>query len=206
LRGIDGWTMAFLEDYGEGLNNQGRDYLDWVRAETQRMGQLIDDMLSLSRVSRAELRHEPVDLTALVQRIAAKLQQGDPERQAEFIMQPGLAATGDPRLLEMALFNLLENAWKFTGKQPAAIIEFGRMEQDGQPVFFLRDNGAGFDMAYAANLFGAFQRLHQDSEFPGTGIGLATVQRIINRHGGRIWAEAAVDQGATFYFALQEKP
>jgi PAS domain S-box-containing protein len=202
LRGIDGWTMAFLEDYGEGLNDQGRDYLDWVRAETQHMGRLIDDMLSLSRVSRAEMRREPVDLTALVQDIADKLQKIEPERQAEFILQPGLTATGDPLLLEMALFNLLENAWKFTGKQPATVIEFGRMKQDDQPVFFIRDNGTGFDMAYASNLFGAFQRLHQASEFPGTGIGLATVQRIINRHDGRIWAEAAVDHGATFYFTL----
>lgn len=202
LRGIDGWSLAFLEDYGDGLDEQGRNYLDWVRAETQRMGQLIDDMLSLSRVSRAEIRREPVDLTALVQNIAGKLRQTEPERRAEFSIQPGLAATGDPRLLEMALFNLLENAWKFTGKQPAARIEFGGMEQDGRPVFFLRDNGTGFDMAYASNLFGAFQRLHQTSEFPGTGIGLATVQRVINRHGGRIWAEADVDQGATFYFTL----
>ncbi|MDO9532397.1 MAG: PAS domain S-box protein [Deltaproteobacteria bacterium] len=202
LRGIDGWSLAFLEDYGDGLDDQGRNYLDWVRAETQRMGQLIDDMLSLSRVSRGEMRREPVDLSALVQNIADKLRQIEPERRAEFTIQPGLAATGDPRLLEMALFNLLENAWKFTGKQPAARIEFGGMEQDGEPVFFLRDNGSGFDMAYASNLFGAFQRLHQTAEFPGTGIGLATVQRIINRHGGRIWVEAVVDQGATFYFTL----
>lgn len=202
LRGIDGWSLAFLEDYGDGLDDQGRNYLDWVRAETQHMGQLIDELLSLSRVSRAEMCREPVDLTALVQNLADKLRQTEPERQAEFSIQPGLAATGDPRLLEMALFNLLENAWKFTGKQPAARIEFGGMEQDGRPVFFFRDNGSGFDMAYASNLFGAFQRLHQTSEFPGTGIGLATVQRIINRHGGRIWAEAAVDQGATFYFTL----
>jgi light-regulated signal transduction histidine kinase (bacteriophytochrome) len=202
LRGIDGWSLAFLEDYGDGLDDQGRSYLDWVRAETQRMGQLIDDMLSLSRVSRGEMRREPVDLSALVQNIAGKLRQTEPERQVEFTIQPGLAVTGDPRLLEMALFNLLENAWKFTGKQPAARIEFGGMEQDGEPVFFFRDNGSGFDMAYASNLFGAFQRLHQDLEFPGTGIGLATVQRVIDRHGGRIWAEAAVDQGATFYFTL----
>jgi light-regulated signal transduction histidine kinase (bacteriophytochrome) len=202
LRGIDGWSLAFLEDYGEGLDEQGRRYLDWVRAETQRMGQLIDDMLSLSRVGRTELRREPVDLTAQVQGIADKLQKTEPERQAEFIIQPGLAAMGDPQLLEVALFNLLENAWKFTGKQSAAVIEFGRMRKDGQPVFFLRDNGTGFDMTYASNLFGAFQRLHPASEFPGTGIGLATVQRIVNRHGGRIWAEAVVDQGATFFFTL----
>ena len=169
LRGIDGWSLAFLEDYGDGLDDQGRNYLDWVRAETQRMGQLIDDMLSLSRVGRAELRREPVDLSALAQGIAAKLRQTEPERQAEFIIQPGLAATGDPPLLELALFNLLDNAWKFTGKQPAAVIEFGRMEQDGRPVFFLRDNGTGFDMAYASKLFGPFQRLHQDLGISGHG-------------------------------------
>jgi len=202
LRGIDGWSLAFLEDYGDGLDDQGRNYLEWVRAETQRMGQLIDAMLSLSRVGRAELRREPVDLTALAQNIADRLRQTGPARQAEFILQPGLTVTADPQLLKIALFNLLDNAWKFTGRQPAAVIEFGRMAPDGQPVFFLRDNGTGFDMTYAANLFGAFQRLHQASEFPGTGIGLATVKRIINRHGGRIWAEAAVDQGATFYFTL----
>ena len=166
------------------------------------MGQLIDDMLSLSRVGRAEMQREPVDLTALARAITGRLRETGPERLVEFVIQEGLTAVGDPQLLEIALSNLLDNAWKFTGKRPEGLIEFGRMQLEGQPVFFVRDNGAGFDPAYADKLFGAFQRLHKASEFPGTGIGLATVQRILHRHGGRVWAEAAVDQGATFYFTL----
>jgi light-regulated signal transduction histidine kinase (bacteriophytochrome) len=166
------------------------------------MGRLIDDLLSLSRVGRAEMHREPVDLTALARGIASRQRDIEPERRVRFVIQEGLTAEGDPRLLEIALANLLDNAWKFTGNRPAGLIEFGRMEQEGKPVFFVRDNGTGFDMTYAHNLFGAFQRLHKASEFPGTGIGLVTVQRILHRHGGRIWAEAAVDQGATFYFTL----
>ena len=202
LRGIDGWTLAFLEDYAHGLDDQGRTYLERVRTETQHMGQLIDDMLSLSRVGRAEMQREPVDLTAMARAIIGRLRETGPERLVEFVIQEGLTAVGDPQLLEIALSNLLDNAWKFTGKRPGGVIEFGRMQLEGQPVFFVRDNGAGFDLAYADKLFGAFQRLHKASEFPGTGIGLATVQRILHRHGGRVWAEAAVDQGATFYFTL----
>jgi signal transduction histidine kinase len=202
LRGIDGWTLAFLEDYAHQLNDQGRTYLERVRTETQHMGQLIDDMLSLSRVGRAQMQREPVDLTALAWGIVGRCRETGPERRVEFVIQDGLTAVGDLQLLEIALSNLVENAWKFTGKRPAGIIAFGRMPQEGQPVFFVQDNGAGFNPAYADKLFGAFQRLHKTSEFPGTGIGLATVQRILNRHGGRIWAEAAVDQGATFYFTL----
>jgi signal transduction histidine kinase len=202
LRGIDGWTLAFLEDYAHRLDDQGRTYLERVRTETQHMGQLIDDMLSLSRVGRAEMQREPVDLTALARGIAGRLRETGPERLVEFVIQEGLTAVGDPRLLEIALSNLLDNAWKFTGKLSRGVIEFGRVPQAGEPVFFVRDNGTGFDMAYAPKLFGAFQRLHKASEFPGTGIGLATVQRIVHRHGGRIWAEAAVNQGATFYFTL----
>jgi light-regulated signal transduction histidine kinase (bacteriophytochrome) len=202
LRGIDGWTLALLEDYGPRLDDQGRTYLERVRTETQHMGQLIDDLLSLSRVARAELQREPVDLTALAWGIIGRLRETGPERLVEFVIQEGLTAVGDPQLLEIALSNLLDNAWKFTGKRPGEVIEFGRVLQEGQPVFFVRDNGAGFDPAYADKLFGAFQRMHKASEFPGTGIGLATVQRILHRHGGRIWAEAAVDQGATFFFTL----
>ena len=202
LRGIDGWTLAFLEDYAHRLDDQGRTYLERVRTETQHMGQLIDDMLSLSRVGRAEMQREPVDLTALARAIIGRLRETGPERRVEFVIQEGLTAVGDPQLLEIALSNLLDNAWKFTGKRPGGLIEFGRIHQEGQPVFFVRDNGAGFDPAYADKLFGAFQRLHKASEFPGTGIGLATVQRIVHRHGGRVWAEAAVDRGATFYFTL----
>jgi PAS domain S-box-containing protein len=202
LRGIDGWTLAFLEDYGHLLDDQGRKYLDQVRTETQHMGNLIDDLLSLSRVARAEMHREPVDLTALALAIAGRLRETEPERLLEFVIQEGLTAAGDPRLLEIALSNLLNNAWKFTGKRPSGLIEFGRITQERQPVFFVRDNGTGFDMTYAPKLFGAFQRLHKASGFPGTGIGLATVQRIVHRHGGRVWADAAVDQGATFYFSL----
>ena len=202
LRGIDGWTLAFLEDYAHRLDDQGSMYLERVRTETQHMGQLIDDMLSLSRVVRAEMQREPVDLTALARAIAGRLRETAPERLVDFVIQEGLIAEGDPQLLEIALSNLLDNAWKFTGKRPRGLIEFSRMQLEGQPVFLVRDNGTGFDMTYAPKLFGAFQRLHKASEFPGTGIGLATVQRIVHRHGGRVWAEAAVDQGATFYFTL----
>jgi signal transduction histidine kinase len=202
LRGIDGWTLAFLEDYAHRLDDQGRTYLERVRTETQHMGQLIDDMLSLSRVGRTEMQREPVDLTALARTIAFRLRETGPGRRVEFVIQEGLIAMGDPHLLEIALLNLLDNAWKFTGKRPGGVIEFGRVPQEGPAVFFVRDNGAGFDMTYAPNLFGAFQRLHKASEFPGTGIGLATVRRIVHRHGGRIWAEAAVDRGATFLFTL----
>jgi len=205
LRGIDGWTLAFLEDYAQVLDDQGRTYLERVRTETQHMGQLIDDLLSLSRVGRAEMQQEPVDLTALAWDIIGRLRETGPDRRVEFVVQEGMTAVGDPRLLEIALSNLLNNAWKFTGKRPAGLIEFGRIQLEGQPVFFVRDNGAGFDPAYADKLFGAFQRLHKASEFPGTGIGLATVQRILHRHGGRVWAEAAVDVGATFYFTLRRQ-
>jgi signal transduction histidine kinase len=202
LRGIDGWTLAFLEDYAHRLDGQGRTYLERVRTETQHMGQLIDDMLSLSRVGRTGMQRQPVDLTALAWEIIGRLRETGPERRVEFVIQEGLTAVGDPQLLEIALFNLLDNAWKFTGKRPKGLIEFSRGELEGQPVFLVRDNGAGFTPAYADKLFGAFQRLHKASEFPGTGIGLATVQRILHRHGGRVWAEAVADRGATFYFTL----
>jgi light-regulated signal transduction histidine kinase (bacteriophytochrome) len=163
---------------------------------------LIDDLLRLSRVTRAPLDRDCVDLTAVARSIADNLREMHAGRQIEFTVQPGLTACGDARLLEVALTNLLSNAAKFTGKQAEARIEVGRTEPEGQPAFYVRDNGAGFDMAYARSLFGPFQRLHRSSEFPGTGIGLATVQRIIHRHGGRVWAEAQVDRGATFYFTL----
>jgi PAS domain S-box-containing protein len=204
LRGIDGWSLALLEDYGDALDEQGRQYLGRVRSETQRMGRLIDDMLQLSRVTRAEMRQEPVNLSALAQALAARLQEAEPGRPVEFNIQAGLSARGDASLLEAALSNLLSNAFKFTGKTPQARIEFGQTEIQGERAFFVRDNGAGFGMAYAQKLFGAFQRLHKASEFPGTGVGLATVQRVIHRHGGRVWAEAGVNQGATFYFTLEE--
>jgi signal transduction histidine kinase len=204
LRGIDGWSLALIEDYGERLDERAHGYLRRVRAETQQMGRLIDDLLKLSRVTRAEMQKVQVNLTAMARGIADSLQEERPERRIEFIIQPELRADGDGPLLEIALTNLLDNAVKFTGKRALARIEFGETEADGGKAFFVRDNGVGFDMAYGQKLFGAFQRLHKSSEFPGTGIGLATVQRIIHRHGGRIWAEAKLDQGAVFYFTLKE--
>ncbi|MBN1887034.1 MAG: PAS domain S-box protein [Thermoflexales bacterium] len=214
LRGIDGWSLALLEDHSGQLDEQAHQYLGYVRSEVQRMGRLIDAMLQLSRVTRAEMQLEPVDLSALAQTIAARLQAGQPERQAELVIQPGLTARGDARLIEIMLANLFDNAWKFTAPRPLARIEFGRLPHPTPPpqagegregvVYFVRDNGVGFDMAYAQKLFGAFQRMHKASEFPGTGIGLTTVQRIVYRHGGRVWADAHLDQGATFYFTLEE--
>jgi len=202
LRGIDGWSLALLEDYGGQLDVAGRGYLDRVRSETQRMGLLIDDLLKLSRVTRAEMQVELVDLTALGRLIAGRLQEANPARRMEILVESGLAASGDSRLLEVALTNLLSNAVKFTGPRARARIEFGQTRSNDGRAFYVRDNGVGFNMAYASTLFGAFQRLHKPSEFPGTGIGLATVQRVIGRHGGRAWAEAQPDQGATFYFTL----
>ncbi|TAM45675.1 MAG: hypothetical protein EPN55_07660 [Gammaproteobacteria bacterium] len=202
LRAIDGFSQALLEDYADKLDDAGKNYLQRVRAGATRMGELIDDMLQLSRVTRAEMRRETVDLSALAESVVADLRRIEPQRQVEVAIQSGLQAEGDAKLLRIALVNLLSNAWKFTGRQPAARIELGVRDTGSERAFYVRDNGVGFDMAYADKLFGAFQRLHAMSEFPGTGIGLATVQRIINRHGGRVWAEAAVNQGATFFFAL----
>lgn len=202
LRGIDGFSKILLEHYEPVLDAQGKLYLQRVRAATQRMAQLIDDLLDLSRITRSQMRVETVDLSALAQTIAAELHQSDPERNVTFTIAGGLSAQGDGPLLRIVLENLLDNAWKFTGKRPSASIEFGVLDRDGMPTYFVRDTGAGFEMEYAGKLFGAFQRLHGMTEFPGTGIGLATVQRILHRHGGTIWAEGAVDQGATFYFAI----
>ncbi len=202
LRSIDGFSQALLEDCGDRLDERGRQDLERVRAATRRMGQLIDDLLSLSGVARVEMRRSTVDLSGLARRIAAELEKGQPERKVEFKIAGGLVADGDGRLLKVALENLLRNAWKFTGKRPVAHIEFGATQDDGRRAFFVRDDGAGFDMAYADKLFGAFQRLHSTQDFEGTGIGLATVARIVQRHGGRVWSEGAVDRGATFYFTL----
>jgi PAS domain S-box-containing protein len=202
LRSIDGFSQALLEDYTDKLDALGQNYLSRVRAATQRMAQLIDDLLNLSRVTRSEMRHQEVDLSALALSIATELQKTQPERQVEFQITPGLVANGDGRLLRIVLENLLGNAWKFTGNHPRAHIEFGITEHSGTHAYFVRDDGTGFDMAYADKLFGAFQRLHAFHQFEGTGIGLATVQRIIHRHSGRVWAEGAVEQGATFYFTL----
>ncbi len=202
LRSIDGFSQILLEDYSEKLDEAGRESLQRVRAASQRMGTLIDDLLKLARVTRAEIRTEDVDLSGMAREIVADLQRTTPERQVEFDIAPGLNARGDTRLLRVALDNLLRNSWKYTAKQPAPRVEFRSADANGGRTFMVRDNGAGFDMKYADKLFGVFQRLHSAADFEGTGIGLATVRRIINRHGGRIWAEGAVDQGATFYFTL----
>jgi len=202
LRSIDGFSKILLEDYADELDEEGNDYLKRVRAASQRMGQLIDDLLDLSRMTRSEMRRESVDLSDLAKSFAEELKRSQPERRVEFLIEGGLLVEGDKSLLRVVLENLLRNAWKFTGKQTHARIEFGASEQEDKRAYFVRDNGAGFDMAYADKLFGAFQRLHGGSEFEGTGIGLATVQRIIHRHGGRVWAEGRVGYGATFYFTL----
>jgi light-regulated signal transduction histidine kinase (bacteriophytochrome) len=198
LRGINGWSLALLEDYGSTLDQNARQYLERVRSETRRMGHLIDDLLNLSRLTRVQMQRESVDLTALARAIAWRLREAEPSRSMEFVIQDGLMGGGDSRLLEIVLSNLLGNAVKFTGTRALARIEFARNEL----AFCVRDNGVGFDMAYANMLFGAFQRLHKAEEFPGTGIGLATAQRVLRRHGGRIWADARPHQGATFYFTI----
>jgi len=205
LRSIDGFSQALLEDYAEQLDDQGKKYLRHVRESAQRMALLIDDLLSLSRVTRSEIQLARVDLSALARTIAERLRRSEPRRQVEFIINEGVSVDGDARLFGIALENLLGNAWKFTSKRECAHIEFGQLRKDGRTLIFIRDNGAGFDMAHVGQLFGVFQRLHSSREFEGTGIGLATVQRIIRRHGGRIWAEGVVDRGATFYFTLCEK-
>lgn len=210
LRSIDGFSLVLLEDYAETLDDTGKDYLHRVRTASHRMGQLIDDLLVLSRVTRSEMRGEIVDLSTPASKIAEELQKTDPRRSVEFIIDPGMKAEGDPRLLRVVLENLLGNAWKFTRNCEKAIIRFGVLTDStpdahgktGKPVYFVSDNGAGFDMAYADKLFGAFQRLHGSKEFPGSGIGLATVKRIVSRHAGEVWAESEVDRGATFFFTL----
>ncbi len=202
LRALDGFSAALLSKYPDKLDEQGRHYLDRVRDASQRMGQLIEDLLGLSRVTRSELVRQPVDVSALAQEVVAELQRRDPQRQVEFVIAEKMVVEADSHLLRILLQNLLDNAWKFTGPRPRAHIEVGMKKQADERVCFIRDNGVGFDMTYADKLFAPFQRLHGMHEFPGTGIGLATVQRIVARHGGCVWAEAVVDQGATFYFTM----
>ena len=202
LRSIDGFSQILLEDYANTLDADGQDCLRRVRSASQRMGRLIEDILMLSRITRREMNFEVVNLSALAQEIATELQKRDPDRQVEFVVAEDVLVQGSAGLLRIVLENLLGNAWKFTARHPRARIEFGATQQDGNLAYFVRDDGAGFDMAYVDRLFGAFQRLHSTAEFEGSGIGLATVQRIVHRHGGKVWAEGAVDQGATFYFAF----
>jgi two-component system sensor histidine kinase/response regulator len=202
LRAIHGFTQMVLEDDAGQLDEQGKDNLLRVQRACIRMGQLIDDLINLSRASRGELHREQVDLGAVARTILADLEAAQPQRKVNLRVADGLVVEGDGRLLRAVLENLFANAWKFTSKRSEACIEFGVKIEHEQRILFVRDNGAGFDMSFVDKLFGAFQRLHSTDEFPGTGIGLATVQRIIHRHGGRIWAEGAVGEGATFYFTL----
>jgi PAS domain S-box-containing protein len=206
LRAMDGFSQALLEDYSDKLDLDGRNHLQRVRAASQRMADLIDGMLTLSRTTRIEMRRSVVDLSRLAQAITLELRKSAPQRQVEFVMAPGLVVNGDPNLLRSLLANLLDNAWKFTSKHATARIELGALQRGGETVYFVRDDGAGFDMTYVDNLFGVFRRLHSTVEYEGTGVGLATVQRIVNRHGGRVWAEGKPEQGATFYFTLSPEP
>ena len=205
LRAIDGFSLALVEDYGNQLDDTAHDYLRRVRNGAQRMGMLIDDMLQLSRVNRRELVIEEIDLGAIARSVMDELQSVEPERQVELILDQDLHVQGDPRLLRVVMDNLLGNAWKYTSKITDACIEFGLTNKDGKLIYYVRDNGVGFKMEYADKLFGAFQRLHTNDDFEGTGIGLATVARIIRRHGGQVWAESEVGKGATFYFTLNAK-
>ncbi len=198
LRAIDGFSQALLEEYSEQLDDVGRSYLDRVRANSQRMGVLIDNLLRLSRVTRQELQPEPTDISQMAQEIIRELREGEGSRRVEVSIQDGMTAQCDAKLIRIALNNLIENAWKYSSKQTQSVIDVGC--ENG--VFYVRDNGAGFDMRYADKLFGAFQRLHTKEEFEGTGVGLATVARVIHRHGGEIWAESELGSGATFYFTL----
>lgn len=200
LRSMDGFSQALLEDYENQLDATAKDYLFRIRSASQLMGQLIDDILRLSRVTRAEMKRQSVDLSRIVREASQSLQQRDPGRQVEFVIQEGIEVMGDRELIKVALWNLLENAWKFTSKLAIARIEFGTTAEEGGKTYFIRDNGAGFDMEYRDKLFNVFQRLHSSREFSGTGVGLATVKRIVLRHGGTVWAEGAPGKGATVYF------
>jgi light-regulated signal transduction histidine kinase (bacteriophytochrome) len=206
LRSIDGFSQALLEEYQDKpLDDVGKTYLERVRKATQRMGLLIDDMLKLSRITQAEIKSEAIDLSGMIRAIAEVHRKSNPDRTVDVTFQEGIKEVivqGDPSLVKIAMENLVDNAFKFTGKATHPRIEFGTVVRDGETACFIRDNGAGFDMAYVGKLFGAFQRLHGADEFPGTGIGLATVQRIVQRHGGQVWAEGEVGKGATFYFTL----
>lgn len=202
LRKVDGFCLALYEDYADKLDETGLDYLQRARAASQRMAELIDNMLQLSRVTRTEMTRETVNLSSLAKTILAELGQTEPTRNVGAVVEEDLIVNGDPSLLRVMLENLIGNAWKFTRNNSEAHIQFGSTQDGGKPIFFVRDDGAGFDMAYAERLFTPFQRLHSSMEFEGTGVGLATVQRIISRHGGRVWAEGTANQGATIYFTL----
>jgi len=202
LRSIDGFTQAILEDFAEALGPEGQRHLRRVREAAKRMGELIDDLLQLARIERHQLRRTPIELSGIAKRVAGVLERSAPDRSVELVVAEGLLVVADERLIEILLENLLGNAWKFTSKTPNARVELGSTDQDGVRVLFVRDNGAGFDPTYAERLFKPFQRLHSEAEFPGTGIGLATVRRIVERHGGRVWAEGTMGGGATIAWTL----
>jgi len=203
LRSIDGFSQALIEDYGDSLDDIAMNYLSRVRSAAQRMSTLIDDMIKLAKVSRTELSKKRINLSSIARTISQSLAESEPDRKAEFIIQPNLYVLGDENLMKVALQNLLENAWKFTSKEEITHIEVGSKSIDNETVYFVRDNGAGFDMNYAKKLFAPFQRLHKETDFPGTGIGLSTVQRIIHRHLGKIWAEGDLEKGAEFCFTMR---
>ena len=203
IRVVEGFGRILKEDYGNALDRVGRDHLDRVMGAAARMNHMIDALLSVSRLSTQPLAHQPVNLSQLAQWVLDDLQRAAPERTAAVHIAPGMTVQGDPTLLRMALENLLGNAWKYSAKVAQAQIRFELTEQDGRPVYCICDNGAGFDMRFADRLFGVFQRLHSSSDFQGTGVGLASVRRIVRRHGGRVWAEGEVGRGASFYFTLR---
>jgi light-regulated signal transduction histidine kinase (bacteriophytochrome) len=204
LRSMDGFSLVLIEDYGDKLDEEGKDALQRIRAASQRMGNLIDDLLRLSQVTRAELNVTRVDMSAIARDIADALDREQPDRATKWEIQPGLSVHADLALTRIAMQNLLQNAWKFTGRSGQPVIRVGALERDSKTIFFVAVNGVGSDTAYPPHLFGAFQRLHHVEDFPGTGIGLAIVQRIIRRHDGKIWAEAKEGEGATFFFTLKE--
>jgi len=206
LRGIDGFSQAVMEDYAQLLDEKGKRYLSRIRSATQRMGHLIDDLLNLSKISKSAVNRVPVNASEIAEELVAELREKSPARAITVEIEQGLQMYADPGLLKIVLQNLLENAWKFTSKTESPIVTIKKVARDGQDGMAVSDNGAGFDMQYAHKLFGAFQRLHAATEYEGTGIGLATAQRIIHMHGGKIWAEGSVGQGATFYFSVGERP
>jgi PAS domain S-box-containing protein len=205
LRGMSGFSQILLDQYQDKLDADGQDALREIMLNARRMGALIDALLSLARLTRSQLRREPVDLSAVAREVGARLSAAETGRAVALSVEPGLGADVDPVLLRALFDNLLGNAWKFSGKTLTPCVAFGATQRDDVRTFYVRDNGAGFDMAFANKLFGPFQRLHTQEEFPGTGIGLATVQRIVHRHGGKLWAEGKVDEGATFYFTLPSR-
>jgi len=202
LRSINGFSAILAAEYAGALDARAQDYLQRIRAATGRMGDVMDDLQALAYTSRTELQRQEVDLSAMAREVAASVGEKDPQRRVEFVIAPGMVASADPGLMRIALDNLFGNAWKFTSKRENAIIEFGLTTAEGKRAYFLRDNGIGFDPAFSGKLFGQFQRLHTDTDYEGAGIGLAIVARVIRRHEGQIWAEGAVEQGATFYFTL----